>query len=65
LLDAKVEEVKRKFAGGEIPLPSFWGGYRVVPETIEFWQARESRLHDRFIYRLGSGTGWLIQRLAP
>jgi pyridoxamine 5'-phosphate oxidase len=65
LLEAKVDEIRRKFADGEIPLPSFWGGYRAVPETIEFWQARESRLHDRFIYFLEGGGNWRIERLAP
>ncbi|MEJ2326648.1 MAG: pyridoxamine 5'-phosphate oxidase [Chromatiaceae bacterium] len=65
LLDAKVEEIKRKFAQGEVPLPSFWGGYRVVPHTIEFWQGRENRLHDRFRYSREPGEGWRIERLAP
>ena len=65
LLEGKVEEIKRKFAQGEIPLPSFWGGYRVVPETIEFWQGRESRLHDRFRYSRTADGGWTIERLAP
>ena len=64
LLDAKVDEIKRKFAKGEIPLPSFWGGYRVTPLEIEFWQARESRLHDRFVYTRNE-TGWTIERRAP
>jgi pyridoxamine 5'-phosphate oxidase len=65
LLEAKFDEMKRKFAKGEVPLPSFWGGYRVVPETIEFWQARESRLHDRFLYSRGAEGRWQIERLAP
>ena len=65
LLEAKFDEMKRKFAKGEVPLPSFWGGYRVVPETIEFWQARESRLHDRFLYSRGAEGRWEIERLAP
>ena len=65
LLEAKVDEIRRKFADGEVPLPSFWGGYRVVPDTIEFWQARENRLHDRFIYRRESEAHWTIARLAP
>ncbi len=60
----KLSEVKAKFAKGEIPLPSFWGGYRVVPETIEFWQGGAGRLHDRFLYSRNS-TGWQIDRLAP
>jgi pyridoxamine 5'-phosphate oxidase len=65
LLEAKFDEMKRKFAKGEVPLPSFWGGYRVAPDTIEFWQARESRLHDRFLYRRGAEGRWEIERLAP
>lgn len=65
LLEAKVDEIRRKFAEGEVPLPSFWGGYRVVPDSIEFWQGRENRLHDRFIYRWGPEGGWRIERLAP
>ncbi len=64
LLEQKVAEMKRRFAEGEIPLPSFWGGYRVVPERIEFWQGRPSRLHDRFEYTK-DGDDWRIQRLQP
>ncbi len=65
LLEAKVDEIKRKFADGEVPLPEFWGGYRVVPETVEFWQGRESRLHDRFRYYRQPDSSWRIERLAP
>jgi pyridoxamine 5'-phosphate oxidase len=64
LLMAKFEEMKQKFAKGEIPLPSFWGGFRVKAHAVEFWQGRENRLHDRFMYsRLDEG--WKIERLAP
>jgi len=65
LLDAKVEEMRRKFSQGEIPLPDFWGGFRVEPETIEFWQGRENRLHDRFLYSRISRADWRIERLVP
>lgn len=65
MLEMKWEEMKRKFREGEVPLPSFWGGYRVVPREFEFWQGGESRLHDRFLYtRTASGT-WHPERLAP
>lgn len=60
----KLAEIKDKFQHGEIPLPSFWGGYRVVPTAIEFWQGGPARLHDRFLYQK-SGTGWEIERLSP
>ena len=64
LLVSQFESMKNKFSKGEVPLPDFWGGYRVIPESIEFWQGRESRLHDRFIYQR-SETGWSISRLSP
>ncbi|HEC57992.1 hypothetical protein LCGC14_2113630 [marine sediment metagenome] len=63
LLD-QFEAMKNKFKNQEVPLPDFWGGYRVVPQTIEFWQGRDNRLHDRFIYEKVEGQ-WLINRLAP
>ena len=65
ILENKFAEMKLKFAGGKIPLPSFWGGYRVAPTSIEFWQGRESRLHDRFIYTGTDAGDWNIDRLAP
>ena len=65
ILEMKWEEMKRKFADGKVPLPSFWGGYRVKPNEIEFWQGRPSRLHDRFRYRLQDDGSWLIEQLAP
>ena len=64
LLVSQFELMKNKFSKGEVPLPDFWGGYRVIPESIEFWQGRESRLHDRFIYQR-SENGWSISRLSP
>ena len=64
LLVSQFESMKNKFSKGEVPLPDFWGGYRVIPESIEFWQGRESRLHDRFIYQR-SGNAWSISRLSP
>jgi pyridoxamine 5'-phosphate oxidase len=65
LLEMKWDEMKRKFADGKIPLPSFWGGYRVLPETIEFWQGRASRMHDRFQYAKSADGMWRIEQLAP
>jgi pyridoxamine 5'-phosphate oxidase len=63
-LEAQFEKIKHRFADGEIPQPDFWGGYRVVPSEIEFWQGGENRLHDRFSYRL-DGDAWHISRLSP
>jgi pyridoxamine 5'-phosphate oxidase len=65
LLEAKFDEVKRKFANKEVPLPSFWGGYRVVPHEIEFWQGRKSRVHDSLQYTRNIDNDWHIERLAP
>ena len=56
--------MKKKFTKGDIPLPDFWGGYRVVPQSIEFWQGRANRLHDRFIYERQESE-WTISRLSP
>jgi pyridoxamine 5'-phosphate oxidase len=60
----KLAEIREKFQHGNIPLPSFWGGYRVVPASFEFWQGGPARLHDRFLYRRTT-TNWHIERLAP
>ncbi len=65
LLEAKLEEMKLKFSHGEIPLPDFWGGFRIIPDTVEFWQGRPNRLHDRFEYRLTEQNSWQIERLSP
>lgn len=66
-LDARVEAVEKRFEGQEeIPVPPFWGGLRIIPDSVEFWQGRESRLHDRFLYTRRDGTdGWKIERLSP
>lgn len=60
---SQLKLVEKRF-DGEVPLPDFWGGYRIVPETIEFWQGRKNRLHDRFIY-IKKNNNWKINRLAP
>jgi pyridoxamine 5'-phosphate oxidase len=65
LLEEKFFEMKNKFSKGEVPLPSFWGGYRVRPHKIEFWQGRENRLHDRIVFSLQTDGVWTIERLAP
>ena len=61
----QLEHMKQKYAHGEVPLPDFWGGFRVVPHEIEFWQGGANRLHDRFEYRLQPEGGWTVERLAP
>jgi pyridoxamine 5'-phosphate oxidase len=64
-LDDRYEELSRRWPEGtDVPMPGFWGGYRVIPEVVEFWQGRLNRLHDRLRYRR-DGAGWLIERLAP
>lgn len=64
VLEERVEALQREYEGSDIPRPAFWGGYRVRPESFEFWQGRENRLHDRIYYRREAG-GWKIGRLQP
>lgn len=65
VLQARLEKLAQKFKNDAIPVPDFWGGYRIIPETIEFWQGRENRLHDRFEYSRQQDQSWHIRRLAP
>jgi len=64
LLEQKMEEVKQRFKDGKIPIPDFWGGYKIIPHRFEFWQGRQNRLHDRFEYSLKQND-WKIERLSP
>ena len=64
-LDDRYAELSRRWPDGtDVPMPDFWGGYRVIPEVVEFWQGRPNRLHDRLRYRRDGGE-WVIERLAP
>jgi pyridoxamine 5'-phosphate oxidase len=65
VLEDAVAALSKRYAGGAVPLPQNWGGYRVIPQTIEFWLHRENRLHDRIRYTRRADGGWLIERLAP
>lgn len=63
-LERRMDELEARFAGGPVPRPDFWGGYRVVPDVVELWQGRPDRLHDRLQFRRGH-DGWVVERLAP
>jgi pyridoxamine 5'-phosphate oxidase len=63
-LEERMAEIERRFAGGDVPRPAYWGGYRVIPDRIEFWQGRPDRAHDRLCYG-ATATGWMCERLAP
>ncbi|MFT6871501.1 MAG: pyridoxamine 5'-phosphate oxidase [Roseivirga sp.] len=65
ILEMKLAEMKQKFKEGKVPLPDFWGGYKIKPTSFEFWQGRQSRLHDRLIYEKDNADDWKIARLAP
>jgi pyridoxamine 5'-phosphate oxidase len=65
VLMQKFAEIKHKFEHGEVPVPSFWGGFLVKPHQIEFWQGGEHRLHDRFMYKQQQDNSWTIERLCP
>lgn len=64
-LEGRLAELGERFAEGSVPLPAHWGGYRLVPTSIEFWQSRPNRLHDRFRYSREQGEMWMIERLSP
>jgi pyridoxamine 5'-phosphate oxidase len=64
-LERAAAAMATRFAGGEVPAPDFWGGFRVQPTAMEFWQGRANRLHDRLVYRRAADGGWTVQRLQP
>ena len=64
VLEGRIKNLEAEYEGRDVPRPAFWGGYRVEPEAMEFWQGRENRLHDRLVYRRGDG-GWRMERLQP
>ena len=65
VMQSKLAELKQKFGEGQVPLPSAWGGYRIIPRRIEFWQGHADHLHDRFEYLLDERGNWVVKRLLP
>ncbi len=65
VLERRVAELEAQYGEGEIPRPDFWGGFRVIPEVVEFWQGRANRLHDRLRYRKDDNGQWVVERLSP
>ena len=64
-MEGRVRQLEQEFEGANVPCPENWVGYRVQPKTMEFWQGRENRLHDRILYKCDEDSNWSIQRLAP
>lgn len=64
-LERRVRELTERYTGNELPIPGFWGGYRLTPKSFEFWQHRDDRLHDRLLYTRDPAAGWRLQRLSP
>jgi pyridoxamine 5'-phosphate oxidase len=65
VLEESMRTLEKKYAGQEVPLPPHWGGWRLTPETVEFWQGRRSRLHDRLRFRRDKEKAWVVERIAP
>ena len=65
VLEQRQAELEERFAGADVPVPPFWGGLRLVPRTVEFWQGRRDRLHDRLRFRRTDDGGWVVERLSP
>lgn len=65
VLESAMKELEEKYKDGNVPLPPYWGGYRLAPDEIEFWQNRPGRLHDRFLYTKQQDGTWLLERLSP
>ncbi|HBB31916.1 MAG TPA: pyridoxamine 5'-phosphate oxidase [Cyanobacteria bacterium UBA8803] len=65
VLEQRLAQLKKEYENKQVPRPPYWGGFRVIPSAIEFWQGRPSRLHDRLLYRLLEDGSWIIQRLSP
>ncbi len=65
VFEGQMEDLQARYPDGHVPRPPHWGGYRVIPDSVEFWQGRPSRLHDRILYRRRDEGGWRIERLAP
>jgi len=65
VLEEAMRAVERKYSGVDAPRPPNWGGFRIIPDSVEFWQGRRNRLHDRLRYRRDESDAWIVERLAP